>query len=80
MCGFPFLEIGRSQTLAKLRVALTYEKVACVAERKWKKKWNPFRKARFSNRTVAGWLLIRQFSEYEDDSLLTFFIRKQQLR
>ena len=80
MCGFPFLEIGRSQTLAKLRVAPNYEKVACVAGKEMEKKWNPFRKARFSNRTVAGWLLIRQFSEYEDDSLLTFFIRKQQLR
>ena len=82
MCGFPFLEIGRSQTLAKLRVALTYdklepedEKVAFVAGKEMEKIWNPFRKSRFSNPTVAGWLLIQQFSEYEYDALSTFFIR-----
>ena len=61
-------------------MALTYdqlepedEKVACVAGKEIEKNWNPLRKARFSNPTVAGWLLIPQFSEYEDDSLLTFF-------
>ena len=62
-------------------MALTYdqlepedEKVACVAGKEIEKKIgilseNPD----FSNPTVAGWLLIQQFSEYEDDSLLTFF-------
>ena len=84
---FPF---SRNTSLAnprKLRVALTYdklepedEKVACVAGKEIEKYWNPFQESRFSNLTVAGWLLIQQFSEYEDDSLLTFFIRKQQLR
>ena len=62
-------------------MALTYDKlepedkkVTCVAGKEVEKKnWNPFRKSRFSNPTVAGWLLIQQFSEYEDDSLLTFF-------
>ena len=61
-------------------MALTYdqlepedEKVACVAGKEIdKKNWNPFRKARFSNPTVAGWLLNQLFSEYEDDSLFFF--------
>ena len=78
---FPF---SRNTSLAnplKLRVALTYdklepedEKFAFVAGKEIEKYWNPFRKSRFSNPTVAGWLLIQQFSEYEGDSLLTFFI------
>ena len=77
---FPF---SRNMSLAnpwKLRVALTYdqlepedEKVACVAGKEIEKIWNPLRKSRFSNPTVAGWLLIQQFSEYEYDALLTFF-------
>ena len=61
-------------------MALTYdklepedEKVAFVAGNEMEKIWNPFRKSRFSNPTVAGWLLIQQFSEYEYDALLTFF-------
>ena len=48
------------------------EKVG-VAGKEIEKKGNPFRKSRFSNPTVAGWLLIQQFSEYEYDALLTFF-------
>ena len=58
---FPF---SRNTSLAnprKLRVALTYdklepedEKVACVGGKEIEKNWNPFRKARFSNPTVAG--------------------------
>ena len=62
-------------------MALTYdklepedEKVAFVAGNEMEKIWNPFRKSRFSNPTVAGWLLIQQFSEYEYDALLTFFL------